>query len=80
MQAVSTTPTAAPAPSLLDQQIKDVDSNISTGKARMKKLSDTKPDGYEDELAYLREKDIELCEEKRQLRKEKLLLLRTLNT
>ena len=28
----------------------------------MKVLSDTKPEGWEDELAYLREQDKQLCE------------------
>ena len=39
----------------------------------MKVLSDTKPEGWKDELAYLREKD-------KQLREKELLLLRKSDT
>ena len=42
----------------------------------MKDLRNAKPDGWVDELAYLREKDKQLREEERQLREKKLLLLR----
>ena len=80
LQAASSTPTAAQEPSPLEQQIKSLEDEISTGKARMKVLSDTKPEGWGDELRYLRDLDKQLREEKRQLREEKLLLLRKSDT
>ena len=43
------------------------------GEERMEELSRTKPEEWINELAYLREKD-------RQLREEKLLLLRKADT
>ena len=72
MQAVPISPAAVPESSL-NKPLQDVQRDISTGEARMKVLSDTKPEGWEVELAYLREKD-------RQLREEKLLLLRKADT
>ena len=72
-QAASSTPTAPQEPSPLEQQIKNLEDEISTGKARMKVLSDTKPEGWGDELRYLRDLD-------KQLREEKLLLLRKSDT
>ena len=41
-----------------------------------KKLLSAKPDGWQQERAYLREEMKQLREEKKQLREEKLLLLR----
>ena len=80
LQAASITQTAAPELSPLDQQIKNVEGNISMGEERMEELSRTKPEGWMDELAYLREKDRQLREKEKQLREEKLLLLHKADT
>ena len=75
LQAASITQTAAPDPSPLDQQIRNVDGNISTGSERTEGLSRIQPDHWEAELAYLCGKDTQLRQEKQQLCEEKLLLL-----
>ena len=54
-------------------------AEISMGVAEMKELRKTKPEGWVDELAYLREKDKQLREKEKQLREE-LLLLRKADT
>ncbi len=57
----------------MEQQIKVVCDKTTRGKARMKVLSNTKPEGWKVELAYLREQDKQLCE-------KELLLLRKSDT
>ena len=57
----------------MEQQFQDVGGEITRGKARMKVLRITKPEGWEDELAYLRKKDKQLLE-------KELLLLRKSDT
>ena len=57
----------------MEEQIENVGGETTRGKARMKVLSNTKPEGWEVELAYLREQD-------RQLREKELLLLRKSDT
>ena len=78
LQTASIITVADPELSLLKQQIEDVDGRINTGDARMKVLSDMKPEPYykRDDLTYLREEGKQLREGKRQLREKELLLLR----
>ena len=80
LQAAHSTPTATQEPSPLEQQIKDVIAEISTGVTEMTDLRKTKPEGWRDELAYLREKDKQLREKENQLREKELLLLRKADT
>ena len=80
LQAAPSTPTAAQEPSPLEQQIKDVVAEISTGVTEMTDLRKNKPEGWRDELAYLREKDKQLREKENQLREKELLLLRKADT
>eukprot|EP00891_Asterochloris_glomerata_P006778 jgi/Astpho2/6778/Aster-07223 len=54
---------------VLEQQFQNLGGEITRGKARMKVLRITQPEGWEDELAYLRKKDKQLLE-------KELLLLR----
>ena len=76
LQAASITQTSAPEPSLLDQQIKDVEGKISMLETGEEKLLSTKPDGWQQERAYLREEKKQLREKEKQLREKELLLLR----
>ena len=55
-------------------------AEISMGVAEMKELRKTKPEGWVDELRYLREKDKQLREKEKQLREKELLLLRKADT
>ena len=55
-------------------------AEISTGVTEMTDLRKNKPEGWMDELVYLREKDKQLREKEKQLREEKLLLLRKSDT
>ena len=68
-------PIADPESSIVKQQIEDVIVEISKGKARINEMSH-KHWGYPEEIVYLRGLDKQLPEELRQLREEKLLLLR----
>ena len=61
---------------MVREQIEDIVEEISAGVVDMKELRKTKPEGWVDELAYLRERDRQLREEKKQLRDKELLLLR----
>ena len=76
LQAASSMQTAAPSPSLLDQQIKDVEGKISMLETEEEKLLSTKPDEWRQERAYLHEEKKQLRGKEKQLREEKLLLLR----
>ena len=76
LQAASTTQTAPPKPSLLDQQIEDVEGKINVLETEEEKLLSTKPDGWQQERAYLREEKKQLREKEKQLREKELLLLR----
>ena len=58
---------------VLEQQFQNLGGEITRGKARMKVLRITQPEGWEDELAYLRKKDKQLLE-------KELLLLRKSDT
>ncbi len=80
LQAASITQIAAPEPSPLDRQIKDVEGKISMLETEEEKLLSTKPDGWLQERAYLREEKKQLREKEKQLREEKLLLLRKSDT
>ena len=80
LQTASITPTAAPELSLVREQIEDVVKEIGIGVVEMKELRKTKPEGWLDELAYLREKDKQLREKEKQLREKELLLLRKPDT
>ena len=83
MQTASISLTAAPESSLLkefDKQIKDVIGEISTIDTAMEELPRTKPEGWQEERAYLREEKRQLREKEKQLREEKLLLMRKADT
>ena len=80
LQIAFITPTAASELSLVREQIQDVVEEISIGVVDMKELRKTKPEGWVDELAYLREKDKQLREKEKQLREKELLLLRKPDT
>ena len=83
LQAASITPIAAPESSLLEElnkQIKDVNGEISTVDTGMEELLRTKPEDWQQELAYLRQEKRQLREKEKQLREEKLLLLRKADT
>eukprot|EP00891_Asterochloris_glomerata_P004997 jgi/Astpho2/4997/Aster-05935 len=79
-EAASITQTAAPEPSPLDQQIKNMEGKISMLETEEEKLLSTKPDGWQQERAYLREEKKQLREKEKQLREEKILLLRKSDT
>ncbi len=53
----------------MDQQLTDVNKNIEEVEKAMSEQRSAKPEGWQDEVKYLREKE-------KQLREEKLLLLR----
>ena len=80
MQTASITLTAAPELSLVREQIKDVVKEISKGVDQMKELRETKPEGWVNDLANLREKDKQLREKEKQLHEKELLLLRKPDT
>ena len=68
---------------LLEQQIKDVEGNISTVETKMKVVRSTKPDSWQGQHAYLRDKKkqleqqwFQLLTEKLQMREETLQMLK----
>ncbi len=56
--------------SYLDQQTDYVDSQISMVIRKGKEMHSTKPDGWENEIAYLHEKERQLRDNKKQLREK----------
>ncbi len=67
------TSTAAPDSFLAEQLLKDNAKKIDEGKKEIDILRSTKPEGWQVELNYL-------SEELKQLREERLVLLRKLET
>ena len=62
----------------MDQQLKDVGKKIDKVEKAIDDLRSARPEGWQDELSYLRNKEKQLREEKNKLREEKLLLLPSL--
>ena len=57
-----------------------MEGKISMLETEEEKLLSTKPDGWQQERAYLREEKKQLREKEKQLREEKILLLRKSDT
>ena len=57
---------------LLEQQIQGVEADTSAAETKMKEVRSTKPDGWQGQHAYLRDKKKQLKEKLLQLYKEKL--------
>ena len=55
----------------MEQQLNDVEKKIDEVEKGISVLRSARPEGWQDELAYLRGKEKQLHEEKRQLREEK---------
>lgn len=73
LQAATTPAPAVSQPSLLARQLKDVQKKRAEVEKESSDLRTDKPEGWQDELAYLRE-------EKKQLHEKELLLLSKLDT
>ena len=60
----------------MDQQLQEVGKKIDKVEKATDDLRSARPEGWQDELSYLRDKEKQLRDKEKQLREEKLLLLR----